>query len=801
MRAASYLIPATIAFSFLLPQSLQAAINLPGGGKVEKVDFERHVMGLFGKTGCNNGSCHGSFQGKNGFRLSLFGYEPERDFLALTRDIHGRRIDRIDPDASLLLQKAVGSQKHDGGARFGNESWQYQIIREWIQQGAQWTKGSGEIASLSLEPKEYAFVPAGKTVQVKVMAKFADGSTEEITPFCDFRVSDDAVATITSTGLIRSVKPGDAGLVVLYRGQVQSARILVPAPGKPGTSTGKEVNYIDREVGAKLKMMNMSRSDETNDIEFLRRITIDTTGTLPTPEEVRAFLGDKSPNKREEKIEELLKHPLHAALWATKMSDITGNNTDALENPQQLKAARSQMWHDWFRKRFLENMPYDQIVEGVLTATSREGMTPEAWLDQTKKIDASIAKFETETYASRKTLDLFWRRQQVVPVDQWGQKVAAAFLGVRLECAECHKHPTDRWTQADYRSFANFFTSVGFPNNVFSDPELKKLADAENAKRREAMTTPNNNNINLVREVFLTPNNRGANVLVHPDTGKPLPPKALGGPEITKSGSDIREDLFKWMKTPDNPFFARSFVNRIWAHYLGIGLVDPVDDFSVANPPTNARLLDALAKEFIEHNFDIRHIERQILLSRTYQTSSMPNESNKFDKNNYARSYIRPMMAEVVVDVLNTSLGATETYNANDAPAGKKLIEVGASRFLGNQNLTYVLRIFGRPPRTTACDCERTMDPALPQTLFRMTDPAVLAKLRLPTGRINTLVKSKKTDDEIFEEIFLATLSRFPNDDEKSAFASHKKNSSDRASMFVDVMWALINTREFILNH
>jgi hypothetical protein len=301
--------------------------------------------------------------------------------------------------------------------------------------------------------------------------------------------------------------------------------------------------------------------------------------------------------------------------------------------------------------------------------------------------------------------------------------------------------------------------------------------------------------------MFLVPA-RPQTLLTHPETGKPLTPKTLGGPELPpKGGQDVREDLYKWMVTPENPYFARSFVNRIWAHYFGIGLVDPVDDFSVANPPTNARLLNALAKDFIDSKFDIRHIERQILMTRTYQTSSVPNESNKFDRNNYARAYIRPMMAEVVVDVLNTALGVTETYNTTDAPQGRRMIEIGSSRFLGNPNLTYVLRIFGRPPRTTACDCERTMDPALPQTLFRMTDPAILKKLTSPTGRVLTLAKSKKSDDEIFEELFLSTVSRLPNDEEKKTFTEHKKKAKDRTALFVDAMWALINTREFVLNH
>ena len=782
------------------PAQVLAAVDLPGGGKLETVDFERHVMGLFGKTGCNNGSCHGSFQGKNGFRLSLFGYDPDKDYAALTREILGRRINPVNPDESLLLLKATGIARHDGGMRFGKDSWQYQVFRQWIAQGAGHRKGSGAVVSVSITPAEYAYCKPGQTVQVVAKAKFADGSEEVITPFCDFRISDDSIAAVSPLGQVTAAKPGDAGLVVSYRGNVVAARVLVPAPAAEGFVYPKlpEVNYIDREVFAKLRRLNMVPSDLAGDEEFLRRLYIDVTGGLPSPDEVRAFLADRGPNKRERKIDELLTHPRHAALWATKFSDITGNNTDALEQPVQLRPRRSQMWHDWFRKRLAENRPYDEIVRGVLTATSREGLTPKDWLEHAKKLDDAMAKGFDSAYADRQTLDLFWRRQQQVPIEQWGEKVAAAFLGVRLECAQCHKHPTDRWTQADYRSFANLFAQVSFANNAFSDPGLKKLIDAENAERRKS--GKKNNQLVLVREMFLLPTPRTQVLMSHPETGVRLTPKALGGPEIPfEKGVDSREALFKWMVQPDNPFFARSFVNRVWAHYFGVGLVDPVDDFSLANPPTNARLLDALAKDFVAHKYDIRHLERTILLSRTYQLASRPNETNKFDKNNYAHAYVRPMMAEVVVDVLNDALGVSENFG-QDVPAGKRMVEIGASR-LQNPSLSYALRIFGRPPRTTACDCERAMDPALPQTLYRMTDPNVLGKLRAPNNRIATLLKAKKPDDAIFEELVLATLGRMPKPEERAAFREHVAQEKDRNAAFVDVLWALINTREFILNH
>jgi hypothetical protein len=787
------------------PRSQAAAVPVPGREPVETVDFERHVMGLFSKAGCNNGSCHGSFQGKGGFRLSLFGYDPAKDFNTLTRDVMGRRIDAIEPEKSLLLLKATGRIPHEGGVRITPDSWQFAVMRSWVIAGTPWRSGSGTVSGLTLDAPEYLIVPAKANKQLKVTAQFADGSAENVTAFCDFRVQDDTVAEIGSLGNVSAQRPGDTGLVVSYRGVVKAIRVLVPAAAPAGFEYPDvpAANFIDREVTAKLRQLNMVPSESATDAEFLRRITIDTIGSLPSPDEVRAFLADPSPDKRARKIDELLVHPLHAALWATKFSDVTGNNTDALEPPNQLKSHRSQMWHDWLRKRFQDNVPYDEIVRDILTATSREGLPATDWVERQKKLDEELEAGWESHYADRQTLDLFWRRQQAVPLEQWGEKVAAAFLGVRLECAQCHKHPTDRWTQVDYRSFANVFQQV----SLGASPETKKALDALNAERKS--TGKNNNQVNTMRELYLGggavvgpgKGGRGNNrAFRHPDTNEALAAKALGGPEIpVETGHDAREKLWEWLRSPQNPTFARAFVNRVWAHYFGIGLVDPVDDFSQANPPTNARLLAELAKDFVAHDYDIRRLERTILESRTYQRSSVPTESNKFDKNNFARGYVRPMMAEVVVDVLDAAIGVEEQWG-NDAPKGRKMIEVGASR-LANGNLGYALRIFGRPPRTTACDCERTFDPALPQTLYRMTDSGVLQKLTAKDSRLALLLKTKKTDDEVLDELFLACLTRPATADERAAFARHRGESKLRPAAFQDTLWALINTREFILNH
>jgi len=760
-------------------------------------------MGLLSKVGCNSGSCHGSFQGKNGFRLSLFGYEPSMDFASLTRDNFGRRVNLVKPDESLVLLKATGQTYHDGGMRFGKDGWVYNTLREWVRAGAKWTPGSGKIESLEVSPENFALLANDKPVQVKVMANFADGSKEDITPFCDFKITDDAIAALSPLGLLTPRQPGDAGLTILYRGSVKAIRVLVPSPAaKTPYPVVPEVNFIDKEVFAKLKMMNVVPADLAGDATFLRRVYIDTIAQLPTPEEAREFLADKDPKKREKLVEKLLAHPLHAALWATKLSDITGNNTQALENPQPTQPKRSQMWHDWLRKRVADNAPYDQVVRDILTATSLDGRKAEEWIESVKAIEDQSAKCFKTKYPEKKTLDLFWRRQVAVPTEVWGEKVAVAFLGVRLECAQCHKHPTDRWTQDEYWAFANLFSQVNFVNNGFSSPDVKKAVDVENAARKEKVPAGGNaNNLVIIREMF-SASGAGNKLRPNPATNTIPKPKALGGPEIpSKVGEDPRVKLADWITAPENPLFARSFVNRVWAHYFGVGLVNPADDFSLANPPTNARLLDALAADFIANKYNLRKLETAVLVSRVYQLDFTTNISNKFDKNNYSHAYVRPLMAEQVVDVLNSALGVEEEFAALDgAPAGTRVVEVGSSR-LANPNLAYALRIFGRPPRTTACDCERATEPALPQTLFRMTDASILKKFTDAKGRVATLAKSKLTNEEIVDELFLATLTRLPPADWKADAVAAIKAAKTRAEGVTDVLWALVNTREFILNH
>jgi hypothetical protein len=781
----------------LCSSAANAEVSLPTGTKLKEVNFERHVASLLGRMGCNAGSCHGSFQGKGGFYLSLFGYSPEKDFFSIARDGMGRRINLEEPDRSLILLKATAQVPHEGGKRFAKDSWPYQVFRDWIAQGAKTSYGSGAVKKMEVGPAEHRFAKPGESVQLRVFIEFADGSREEMTPFCDFRVKDDFLAEVSPTGVVTSMRPGDTAIIVSYRGNLITSRALVPVvqPAMFVYPKVLENNYIDSAVNAKLRQLNIVPSDLASDAEFLRRVTIDCIACLPSPDEVRSFLADSDPNKRSKKIESLLAHPLHAAVWATKFCDITGNSVEVMEGPPELRAKRSKMWHDWFCQRLADNVPYDEIVRGILCATSREGKAVDEWLHQEIRLQRAAAKGFESDYAKRSSLDLFWRRtngEDFFPLEQMGELTSAAFLGVRLECAQCHKHPYDRWTQADYRAYANIFSQTKFG----SSPEVNAATATLLVERRQLPADKAGPAIPRIREVYIS--NQGLRQLPDPVSNGSLKPKALGGPQFDlESVGDLREKLFHWLVQRDNPFFARSFVNRVWAMYFGMGLVDPVDNFSVANPPSNERLLAALAKDFIDHKYDIRHLERVILESRTYQLSGTPNESNAQDRHNFSHAYVRRLSAEAVVDVLNSALGATEDFGS-DVPKGIHAIEIGPNR-VQNGHLARIFRIFGRPVRVALCDCERTFEPAVPQTLFLMSDEQLLKKMK--EGRVQSLLADRKTNEQIVDELFLATQSRLTDEKEKHAALGHLKGKSDRQAAFVDMLWALINTREFVLNH
>ena len=784
-------LPLALAGGFLA--TLAVGPSPAAGGDPGPVDFDRHVAPLLGKLGCNAGACHGSFQGRGGLSLSLFGHDPARDYRALARDAQGRRVAPLDPDRSLVLLKGSGQVPHEGGRRFAPGSWEYQVIRSWIARGAPRDPAAPAALSIEVRPREVALGRPGDSAPASVFARFADGSDADVTPFCDLRAGDDAVAEVLPGGGVRGLRPGSSSLVASYRGLLAAATVLVPTGRSVAIPDDPASGLIDREVDARLRALGIAPASPADDAALLRRISLDVVGGLPTPDEVRAFLADPSPEKRTRKVDDLLARPIHAALWATRYLDITGSDVDAMEPPAELRGRRAAMWHAWFRRRFAENRPYDEIARGLLCATSHDGKGVDAWLDEETARTIAPGDDGASSYASKPGLDLFWRRyakDSYFPIEQMAERTATALMGVRLECAQCHKHPFDRWTQSDYRSYANAFAKVRFGFT----PEGLMATTRRFDERRKADPEGKLPPMPRLREVYAA--DKPWRRLDDPVTGVPLPPKALGGPDLPESG-DPRDALFAWLVRPDNPYFAPSFVNRAWAAYFGVGLVDPVDGLSVANPPSNARLIDALAADFVAHGFDIRRLERLILTSRAYQRSAGSAGEPDGGERSMARAAPRPLMAEVLVDALADALGVPGAFGA-DAPKGARAIEVASNRVV-SPDLARAFRVFGRPERASVCDCERPRQPALPQTFFLMTDASLLGKIR--EGRLKALLGSGRPDPEVVEELFLATLSRPPTADESDAALGHVRARPDRAGAFGDVLWALINTREFVLNH
>lgn len=765
-----------------------------GGTELVDVDFERHVTGLFGRLGCNSAACHGSFQGKGGFRLSLFGQSAAMDHAAILGEADSGRIDLDSPDDSLLLAKPSGREPHGGGVRLPEGSWEYRLIRQWISAGALRTPESGSVAKLMLDPVEVPPLEIGQKISLRVMAEFMDGQRKDVTPFAEFRSRDDAVVDASATGSLVARAAGDSSVVVSYRGTFLGVPVIVPYPSTgPLPKTTAASNWIDEEVNFRLAQLGLAASPLTGDAEFLRRVSLDVIGIIPTSEETRSFLSDGDPNKRSKKIDVLLSHPRRAACWATKMCDVTACDIDHLAGTEELRPKRAKMWHDWFRRRFAENMSYDQIVEGVLCATSRQNRSVEEWIDEEVALDQTArAGFDT-SYKDRPSLDLFWQRmgpQGPLPVEELAELTATAFLGIRLHCARCHRHPYDHWTQDDFAGYANIFAHTEFGSSTELRVAVNDRLERRRQAKRDGQTPPE---FPRLQEVFLNPTPRP---LIDALTTNPVPPKSPGGPILTDEG-DLREALFRWLKRADNPYFAANFVNRVWARYFGAGLVEPVDAFSTANPATHPRLLRRLSDEFVTSGYDIRCLERLILSSQAYQRTSRPEGNNASDLHNFAHASVRPLLAEVLIDSLNASLESTDKFGS-DVPDGSQAIELAPNRF-SDPYVNELFRILGRGNRKSLCECGRAPSPSIRQPLFLMSDVKVIDKIR--RGRLSRLLQQNAADTEIVDEFYLATLSRHPDADELDFSRQHISAGSSRVEGLCDLVWALINSREFSTNH
>lgn len=846
----------------------------------ESPDFRQHVVPLMGKLGCNGRACHGSFQGQGGFRLSLFGYDFKADHENVALGEHPR-VDLKDVDNSLILQKGMTVVEHEGGKRFDAGSWQHHVLRKWVADGARPIgKDDADFVRLEITPSEMLAKQKGDTWQLKAVAVWTDGTREDVTPLCRFQSNDDQVATITESGLVTSTGPGDTHVVAFYDNGVVPVPVLHPVsdqigPKYPAVPTPTK---IDEHVVAKLRKLGIVQSETCSDADFLRRVSLDIIGTLPTPKEVEQFLSDSTADKRSRKIDELLERPEYAAWWATKMADWTGNNARYLNNALPVGGANAaaQEWYAWLKHKIEQNVPYDEMIEGIVLAKSRrEG---ESYEDYCKRMSSYYKPGAESKFATEDQLTYFWGRSNFNNVDDRALGFAYTFMGVRIQCAQCHKHPFDQWTKDDFDRFKGFFTRVTYRNSNGED--ARKLLEAAGID----IKGKNMGDINRLyqdalkagkvvpfREVTVTAGARGRNNANNNRRQQMVggrTAKVLGGDEVTiEEMDDPRTVLMDWFREADNPYFTQSFVNRVWAGYFHRGIVDPTDDLSLANPPCNADLLDYLAAGFREHNYDMKWLHREICNSRTYQLSWQANETNQLDERNFSRAVPRRLPAEVAYDaVVQATASDQKLENTRGNLSGRAIADPIVTSRGANGNAAYALTVFGRSIRESNCDCDRSAETSLLQTVFLQNDQQVLSELSNRGGWVAEVIKSpaspiaddkladaqrnverlerslerskdrgntKRTQElrqslvdakkelaamsqkaapsaampedsriqQIVRQAYLRTLSRYPTDTELGRSVSYFQETGDLTTGTRDLLWALLNTKEFIVNH
>ncbi len=699
------------------------------------VSFRRQVIATLTKAGCNAGSCHGTPSGKNGFRLSLRGYLPDLDFDSLTHDMQDRRTNPLDADRSLILLKATGQVPHEGGKRFEVGSQQFNMLRHWIAAGRPSDLATApRLERLESSPPRRVLGDADPAQPLTIIGYFSDGTSADVTSLACFSSSDAETASVSADGVVTSHKMGEVAILVRYLDSSVTSRLtfLRDLPGFVWPDSPRQ-NYIDQHVFAKLEQLRLPPSPLASDEEFLRRAYLDVCGVLPTPDEARRFLADTSAAKWATLIDALLERPEYADFWSLKWADKLGCNN------RFVGAAGAYKYRRWIRDAVASNRPFDEWVRELVTATGPNYSKPASG---------------------------FYRR--VRDPDSRVETVAQLFLGVRVQCARCHNHPFERWTQDDYFGLAAFFPRV-------------KYKDGENF-------------IGIYNKEEVVYLDRAGEV-THPRTGQTVSPKFLGGAAAEVSdGADRRAALAEWMTRPDNPFFARTAVNRVWFHLLGRGIVEPVDDFRDSNPPANDELLAALAADFADHGFDTKRLIRTIMNSRTYQLSSRPNSFNEQDDKYFSHAALRLLSAEQLLDTISQVTGSPERFAG--LPLGMRAAELPDGEFYHR-----FLRAFGQPQRSSACECEREGDSTLTQALHLIGGRVVHNKLRSADGRVQTLAASNKSDSELIDELYLAALSRFPRDDERQLGLAHFQSTADRRQALEDLTWAVINSKEFLFQH
>ena len=723
-----------------LKSSIQ--VRTSESGQVQRVNFPNEITPLFTKYGCNGGGCHGKSGGQNGFRLSLLGFEPQEDYEYIVKEGRGRRIFPAAPDRSLLLTKATNETPHGGGTKIAKGSLDYNLIHSWIAQGMPYgEKDDPVLEEVAVFPSQRVMDMNGEQ-QLVVTAKYSDGSLKDVTRSSIFEVNDEEVGEVDLNGYVKAFEqPGDLGVMIRFQSKVTVFRAIVPL-GAPVDDLPPASNYVDKHIFTKLKAVGMPPSEICSDSTFIRRVSLDITGRLPTVKATKAFLADQDPAKRDKLIDQLLDSPEYSDFFANKWSALLRNKRTKTSYQRGNFA-----FHGWIRDSLDQNKPYDQFVREVVAASGEvEQHPPVAWYREVKTVQNQL------------------------------EDVSQLFLGTRIQCAQCHHHPFEKWSQEDYYKLSAFFTQVGREKTRFPDEEMIFH------KRGVAKATNKKNN-------------------------QPVQPAGLGAdsPELTVD-DDPRHALVDWMSKDGNPFFSHTLVNRYWKHFFGRGLVDPEDDMRETNPSVNPELLEELASTFVANKFDMKQLIRDICRSKTYQFSSIPNDYNVKDKHNFARHYPQRLQAEVLLDSIDDLTQVRTGFSG--LPPGTRATMLPDNSY---NNGSYFLSVFGRPDNASACECERSGDASLAQSLHLINSKDIQNKLSSGVGRAQKLAKDKdRTDAEKIEELYYVAFARSPKKEELKLALDYlarevenekgEKTPADKGKSYEDIVWAIFNTKEFLFN-
>ena len=713
--------------------------------------FEHDVMPILSKAGCNGGGCHGALAGKGGFRLSLFGYDPAADHRAITREARGRRVDLASPGASLLVLKPTATLPHKGGRRFDTGSEAYGILAAWIAAGCPGPDPDGpRLEAVAVDPPE-ALAQVGGPVTLRVTATYTDGSTRDVTRWARFASADETIATVDAAGQVAPIGHGEGAVTAWYASRIALARIVVPFPNDLPESVfdaAPRANVVDERSLEQLRRLRLPPSPPCDDATFIRRASLDTIGRLPTPEEVRAFLADTSPGRRERLVDLLLARPEFVDYWTYKWCDVL------LVTGAKLRPEAVNAYYTWIRDRVAARQPWDALVRDLVTASG-----------------SSLENGATNFYAVHQD------------PESMAENVAQAFLGLSINCAKCHNHPLEKWTNDQYYSFANCFSRVrakGWGGDARSGDGGRTL--------------------------YVEPQGD----LLQPRTGRPQPPAPLDAPPLDPADpTDRRLALAAWLTSPENPYFTRAIVNRVWANFFGIGLVEPVDDLRASNPAANEPLLAALCDHVVAHGYDLRQLMRLILLSETYRRSSTPLPENRADRRWFARAYPQRLMAEVLADAIADVTGVRDAYTEvilNDGSTekvGPYAADARAIQLRDPLVKNAFLKTFGRNTREITCECERSNQPSLVQVLHLANGSTLNDKLAATNGHLTRLLATGPTPTAIVDDAWLRCLSRLPTDAERTPLEEllAATPAEQRREAVEDLYWSLLTSREFLFRH